>query len=147
MDQPWSNQPPKRNPQTYQRHRHEVLWQITVPLVVALLIFLSLAGMAAFASTAAAKSQMADIALIHLIIMGLFFGLINLILLGGMAYGIFKLYQVMPELFLRILLFLLKVQLSVTKISNRLTEPVVRARVSAARRRAFQRSVRQLRYR
>ncbi len=147
MDQSWSNQQPIRNPQTYQRHRHEVLWQITIPLVIGLVIFVSLAGMAAFSSTAAAKSQMADIALIHLIIMGLFFGLINLVMLAGMAYGIFRLYQVMPEFFLRVLLFSLRVQLAVSNVSKRLTDPLIRVKVSSARRRALQRSLSQVKFR
>lgn len=140
VQNPLSPQPIK-NPQTSMRHRKEVFWQITLPLVIAIVITITVASLVVFSTTAGAKSQLADIALIQLIIPALFFSLISLVMLGGFIYGLVKLYQVLPEFFLRGLVFLLRVQLGVAKFNNRLTEPIIRMHIYNARRHALRRSI------
>lgn len=135
---------PPRNLQTYQRHRREVLLQITLPLVLGGLVLLGLAGLSAFVAQADLKSHLADAALIGLIVQGLFFSLVGLLLLGLSAYAVSRLLASLPYAFLRIQIFFLKVQLGIGKFDNRLAEPVLRAHASAARRRAFVRSLRQV---
>ena len=132
-----------RNPVTYQKHRHEVLWQITIPVIVAGLIVLTLAGLTATVSSGTA-SQMADASLITLIVPMLFFGLITLVLMGFMVYGVLKLIHALPGLMLRAHYFLLNVQLRVTRIDNSLVKPLIRTKEYNASARALRRSLRQV---
>jgi hypothetical protein len=135
------NQKKARNPETSARHRKEVFWQITFPLAVGGLIVLVLAVFTAFGTSAASKSQAADIALVQLIIPVLIFGTISLLMLGSMVYGLFRLLGILPYTFLRLQIFFLRVQLGVLRVNDRLVEPFLRAHSFSARGRALGRSL------
>jgi len=127
---------------TASRHRREVLWQITVPLAVGVLVVLILTGLSVFATTAGSKSHLADAALVGLISQALLFGLVMFLMLGGTVYGLFRLLGVLPYFFMRTQIFFLRVQLGAMKVDERLVEPVLRVHSFNARSRAFGRSVR-----
>ena len=131
-----------RNPVTAERHRRDVLWQITIPLTAGLLIILAVGVLATFGATAGAQSQMADIALVHLIIPMLFFGMISLLMLGGTVYGLARLLQAMPYFFLRVQIFFLRTQIGAHQVSDRLVAPMLGVHSFSARMRAFKRSMR-----
>jgi hypothetical protein len=141
-----SDNPPRHvkagNPATALRHRQEVLWQITVPLAIGVIIVLALAAMTAFGATAATQSQMADVALVQLITPVLIFGVISLMVLGLSIYGLVRLIQVMPYFFLRAQIIFLRIQLGVMKVDNGLVEPILRTHSFTAQTRAFGRSLR-----
>lgn len=130
----------ERNSVTYQKHRHEVFWQITIPVTIAGVIVLGLAGLTATVSSGTA-SQMADASLITLIVPMLIFGLITLVMMGFMVYGVVKLIHALPGLMLRVHYFLLNVQLKVTRIDNALVKPVIRTKGFSASARALWRSL------
>jgi hypothetical protein len=133
---------PSRNELTHRRHRHEVTWQIMVPLGAAAFLVLVLAALSAFATTAGTKSQMADIALISLILQAMVFGLITLLMLSAMAFGLFRLLPLMPSFFFNIQNFFWRVQINVVRIDSKLTEPILRIHSFTASRRAFGASLR-----
>jgi hypothetical protein len=130
-----------RNPETYLRHRREVLWQITLPLGIALVIVVGLAAFIAFGVGMGDQSQLADIALIQLIIPVMFFSLISLALLGASVYGLFRLLGILPYYFLRAQIFFMRVQLFVMRGSDKVVEPVLRAHAISARGQAYRRSL------
>jgi hypothetical protein len=139
------NPPPPvsaRNPVTAERHRREVLWQITVPLAAGVVIVLAVAAFATLGATAGAQSQMADIALVQLIIPMLFFGTISLVMLGGTVYGLARLLQAMPYFFLRVQIFFLRTQIGVHRFNDSLVAPMMKIHTFNARTRAFGRSMR-----
>ncbi len=131
-----------RNEQTHRRHRHEVRWQIIAPLVVAVIFFLILAGLSAFAATAGTQSHMADAALVGLILQAMTFGLIILLILAMLVFGLFRLLPLMPSFFYKIQNFFWRAQINVTQVDTKLTEPVLRMHTFTAKGRAFSRSLR-----
>ena len=139
------NPPPPvsaRNPVTAERHRREVFWQITVPLAAGVVLVLAIGAIATFSTTAGTKSQMADIALVHLIIPMLFFGTISLVMLGGTVYGLTRLLQAMPYFFLRVQIFFLRTQIGVHRFTDGLVAPMLKIHTFTARTHAFGRSMR-----
>jgi len=142
MDRTHLPTPSLRNEVTHRRHRHEVTWQIMVPLGVCVLLVLALAGISSFATSADTKSQMADVALISLILQALIFGLIILLTLGAMVFGLFRLLPLIPSIFFKIQDFFWRVQINVIHVDSKLTEPVLRMHSFNASRRAFGASLR-----
>jgi hypothetical protein len=138
-----SSKPPSpRNPQTYLQHRKEVFWQITIPVTIGAVILLSVGLIVAFGATSGTLSQMADAALVELIVPALFFGLITLAILGGTVYGVTRLLAATPYFFMKVQIFFLRTQLTVIQVNDRLVEPVLSVHSFTARMRAFRRSVR-----
>lgn len=133
---------PPRNPETTRRHRQEVLWQITLPAAVGIIVILGLAVFTAVGLSAPVQSQMADISIVYLIMPVLVFGLITLVLLGGAAYGVTRLLALLPYQFLRLSIFFLRVQIGVHSFSNRLAQPIMSWHSFTARTRAFGPSLR-----
>lgn len=121
---------PKRNPKTHARHRHDVLWQITVPLLICLLLVLGLSGLVIWVGIQASPevSRWADISLIWLIVPVIIAAFILLLLLAGITFGVFKLVQVLPGYARLAQDFFLRLQARVLGISNRLVRPFIRAR-------------------
>jgi hypothetical protein len=141
MDRSTLPTPPLRNELTHRRHRHEVTWQIMIPLGVGVFLVLVLAALSAFATTAGTKSQMADVALISLILQAMIFGLITLLMLGVTVFGLFRLLPLMPFFFYNIQNFFWRVQINVVRIDSKLTDPVLRVHSFTASSRAFRASL------
>jgi hypothetical protein len=117
--------PVQRNPVTHQKHRREVFWQITLPLVVGILILISLAVMTGMAAIEPVR-RWSDISLIWLTTYKLVFGLINLILLAGLAYGLIRLVSVLPIYARQVQDFFVLVSRRVALITDRLVEPMLK---------------------
>ena len=132
---------PQRNLVTRQKHRHETLWQITVPLVIAILIFFSMAIMAV-AGTAAQASIWADISMIWLIAPTYVFALIGLVILAASIYGIVRLILVLPIYTSRALVWLKNFGTQVKLISNKAVEPFLRVQGFMASTHALGRNIR-----
>ena len=122
----------ERNPITHEKHRREVLRQITLPLVIGIALILIAAIFICRSSTAGA-SVWADISLIWLIVPMLFAGLLFLIILAATAYGVIKLVTVLPFYFKQALDWLIGFNISVAQVGNKVTEPFIRLYVFMAK--------------
>ena len=114
-----------RNPKTHARHRREVFWQISFPLIIGVLICLLLSGLAVAASPQGA-SRWADISLIFLIFPVLVLSLIFLAINIASVYLLVKLIQVLPGYMFRFYGFLLMVSDWIKQVNNRAVEPFLR---------------------
>jgi hypothetical protein len=132
---------PERNPITHARHRREVFWQITIPLVAGILLLL-VPAVAATLATPQGQSRWADISIIWLSVPALFFGLIFLIILSALAYAIFWVVRVLPVYARKLQNIFVTIGAYVRLIDNKLVEPFLRARSASASARALRRQFR-----
>jgi hypothetical protein len=132
---------PEPNPVTQARHRHEVLWQITVPVAVAAIVILALAILAGVLGTANDHSRWADVSLIWLVMPVVVFTLIFLILLLAVVYGLVKLIEVLPPYARQLQEFFVLITFQVGKVGDKIVEPILRTRTFTASVRAFGRSL------
>lgn len=130
-----------RNPITHQRHRREVFWQITFPILLVSLALLLLAVMAAGLSSEKA-STWADISLIWMIIPTLIFTLLTMVILAALVYLTIKLLHILPFYFFKGHNWFLLVNLRVGRVTDGLAEPFVRLRAWKAGAGALGRQVR-----
>jgi hypothetical protein len=130
-----------RNPITYQRHRREVFWQITFPIIVVCVILLILAVLAA-GLTSESASTWADISLIYMIIPALLFSLLTMIVLAGLVYVTIRLIQLLPFYFFKGHNWFLLVNLQIGRLGDSLTEPFLRLRAWKAGAGALGRQIR-----
>jgi hypothetical protein len=131
----------RRNPVTLQAHRKQVLWQITVPLVIAAIVILILAVLVATGSPQGA-SLWADIALIWLLIPIMIASLIILVLLAGLVYAVIWLVRTIPAYALQVQNFMIMIASQVERLGNMLVEPIMRASAFLASLQALGRSLR-----
>ncbi|MEW5867851.1 MAG: hypothetical protein AB1894_01135 [Chloroflexota bacterium] len=134
---------PERNPITHAKHKHEVLWQITVPLGVGVLVLVGLAIAMGFGS-AEQHSRWADISLIWLISPMLIVALLFLVILAGLTYGLIVLIQILPPYARQVQDFFVLLSIQVGKLGDKLVDPVLRIRAFKA---SFQTLTRNLRWR
>lgn len=120
----------ERNPETHQQHKKEVLWQITVPLILGVLVILLLASLSV--SSAVNQSRLADISLIWIILPNLMMALIIIFMLAGMVYGLMKLTGILPFYAQKVQMFFNIVKTQTQKIDERLVEPVIKGKTSTA---------------
>ena len=76
---------PEPNPVTRRKHQREVLWQITAPLVVGLLLLVGMVALLGF-NAVVPVSQWAELSTIFLIIPLLILSLVPLALIGTLIY-------------------------------------------------------------
>jgi hypothetical protein len=91
-----------RNTRTQALIRRDVIWQIALPLGLAVLAVLVVAVLLILPGGAPYRSVWADISLIFLIVPALIVGLIILALLGGSIYGLRLGLRELPYLFKRL---------------------------------------------
>jgi Domain of unknown function (DUF4153) len=130
-----------RNPVTQQAHRKQVLWQITVPLVIAAIVVLVLAVLVASGSSQGA-SLWADIALIWLLIPVMVVLLILLVLLAGLVYAVIWLVRTIPVYAMQVQNFMIMIASRVERLGNMIVEPIMRANAFLASIQALGRSLR-----
>lgn len=131
---------PERNPATHRIHRREVLWQITVPLVVALLVIVALMALTILSAVRgpSAVSRWADISLIWLILPMLVVTLLFMAITGAIAYGVIKLIGALPRFTLRVQSIVALLGQRAHQISDKIVAPFIKidsfgASVKAAR--------------
>lgn len=137
------NQPvhylPERNPVTQQKHRREVLRQITFPLLIGVLLMLVLCVLP-FLGADQTVSRWADISLIWLIIPMLFVAFVFLVLLGAIAYGVIYLIRILPVQMRRLQDLFLTIRTVLHKLTDKMVEPVLKAKSLSAAAGAFRSS-------
>ena len=116
---------PERNPATYQQHRKEVFWQITLPMLIVVILILGMTGIAVSA-TAGQQSQWANISIIWLAIPSLFFGLVFFIILAGLIYLVTRLLGVLPPYARLAQDWLVGLRYKVGEVSDQAVEPILR---------------------
>jgi len=129
-----------RNPVTRRLHQKEMLWQVTVPMLIGTVILLALAGLAVGLAPGDAQ-RWADISMIWLIIPAMFLAVLSLFLLAGSIYGIMRLILVLPRYSYQALGWLLLLGLNLRRLSDRLVEPFLRVHMASASMRALGRRV------
>jgi hypothetical protein len=135
--------PSERNPATQAIHQRQVFWQIIFPLVILGVIVLALTVVVSL-SAAGHQSRWADISAIWCLCPGLLVLLSCVGLLGGMAYGLYRLQLVLPGKLFSLQKFSLKVRDGVQKASDAAVEPVLKVRSSRAGQQALWKNVRGL---
>ena len=80
---------------SYQAHKRDFIWQILVPIIVALILVI-VASVAVAMGCDASTSRWADASTIWIIIPLLVFAFISFIILGGIIYGMAKLLDITP---------------------------------------------------
>jgi len=117
---------PERNPLTHKKHRVEVFWQITFPLILGALVILGLAAWTIYAATVGFSiRKTADISLVFLIIPAMIMFLIPLVILFGMVYGVKWLNKNTAGFMLRVQDVVNQVRDGVQKGSDKAVEPVI----------------------
>jgi len=117
--------PLERNPVTYRRHRREVFWQITIPIVVGSIIILVLAILAT-QTTGDRASNWADISMIWLIAPIMMITLLSLAFLIASIYLNVRLLQVLPFYSRRVQDWFLMLTIQVSRLGNKAVAPVLR---------------------
>jgi hypothetical protein len=130
----------ERNPITRQRHRKEVFWQITLPILISGLILLAF-SILAITMTASETSLWADISLIWLIVPVMVLTLISLVMLIASIYASVKLILVLPVFAFRLQNVLILIRLKIHSLADRSVEPVLRINSFSAGIKSFVRQI------
>ena len=125
-----------RNEVTRTFHRREVLWQVTVPFGVGVLLILALAG-GVFFTGARDTSLWADVSTIWLLLPVIVLALIPLVLLVLLIYGVTWLVTHLPVYTFIVQQAFRQVDSRVQEIADRAVEPALRVRSSLAALRAL----------
>jgi len=88
-----------RNPYTQAKIRREVLWQIILPVSLAVILMLTLMTLTITSTSAPARSPLADVSLMFLIIPAALWGLVLLALVAGLCVGVIYALRELPPLF------------------------------------------------
>jgi hypothetical protein len=120
-----------RNPITRQKHRKEILWQVTVPMLIGSVILLALALLAVGFGPVEAR-RWAGISIIWLTVPMMLVTLLALVFLSGSIYGIIRLILVIPKYSYQALTWLILLGLHIQRLNDRLVEPFLRAHMVSA---------------
>jgi hypothetical protein len=121
---------PERNPATYAIHRHEVFWQITLPLTIALFLILCMVTGVILAGVKGVGdiSRWADISVIWLLMPLIILTLISFFALAGFIYLVTRLLGVFPGYARLGQDYVFLFQLRSKKIADQVVEPFVKLR-------------------
>ena len=124
-----------RNPLTHKRHQKEMLWQVTVPMVIGSIILLApavLAAGTAFGIVPDDTRRWADISMIWLILPVMLATLLSLVFLAGSIYAVMRLILLFPKYSYQALGWLLLLGLNLQRLNDRLVEPFLRGQMLSA---------------
>jgi uncharacterized oligopeptide transporter (OPT) family protein len=118
----------ERNPITTQKHRHEVFWQITVPVTIGGVLFLLIAigVVVAYFTNTGDIAKWANTSVIILIVPAMFIGLILIAISAGMVFLITRGLSEAPYLARRVQDVTLLITLRINKVSDASAEPFLR---------------------
>jgi hypothetical protein len=132
--------PLESNPLTQEKHRKEVFWQITIPLVTGLAFIIGLVALTIVTAAQGGNvSQAADASLIFLIIPSMIMTIIPLALLAALAYGMFWMNKNLPPYFKQAQDVMLQVRDGLRSGADKLTEPVIKFKSKLASLEALKR--------
>jgi hypothetical protein len=129
--------PKLRNPRTEAKIRREVVWQIILPLSLAVILTLTLMGLIVVQRDAPVRSPLADVSVIFLIIPAALWGLVFIALIGGLCFGIFYALRELPPLFKQAQDFMVQVAIKTNTYAAKVIDGVYSVRsVSGSAERA-----------
>jgi sensor histidine kinase YesM len=130
LEPPNSSRLPERNPVTHAQHKKEVLWQITFPMLIGVLIMILMLVFVYYTITVGSSdlSRWADVSLIWLILPSLFLALIFLAFIAAFIYLISMVIHITPRYSRALHLYLELAKSRVVQISDQITDPIVKAR-------------------
>lgn len=128
INEPPPASPVERNPVTYQKHRHEVLWQITIPLVVGTILILIPAVLVIVAGVAGGPeiAKLAQVSLIWLIVIAMVISLLLIIFTAVMVYITTAVLRNSSPIARQIQDTFLLIGQRVRQISDKAVEPILR---------------------
>jgi hypothetical protein len=129
----------ERNPITTQKHRHEVFWQITVPVTVGgvLLLLIAIGVVIAYFANTGDIAKWASVSTIILIVPAMIIGLIVIVVSAGMAFLVTRGLSEAPFIARRIQDIAVLIVVRVNKASDASTEPFLRVHQFTAGLRAL----------
>ena len=133
----------ERNPVTTQRHRHEVFWQITLPVTVgaALLLAIAIGVLISYFSSTGNIAKWASVSVIILIVPAMVIGLVLIVASAGMAYVATRALSEAPYFARRVQDITVLIALRINKAAEASAEPFLRVhQFTAAFRALFRRS-------
>lgn len=136
---------PARNPETTARFRKEVLWQITVPFILGVLIVVGgavLLGYLGVGDTAV----WSDISTMWLLLPVFILGIIPLALSVGLIFLLTRALSILPAYAYQVQLVFARVRDVIRRGADRAVEPVLRLHSSSASVRSLRRTVKRSRY-
>jgi|YNPNPStandDraft_1061719.scaffolds.fasta_scaffold13788_2 hypothetical protein len=112
---------------TLEIHRRQVLWQIWLPVTIFVLAFIALATLSAIGTSRNADNGtfLSSISMIVLILPLIPVGLIAIIILAALIYGLAKVLQILPVYSLMIRTYIFQLSYFVLTWANRLVQPVL----------------------
>jgi len=118
----------ERNPITTQKHRHEVFWQITVPVTVGGVLFLLIAigVVVAYFTNTGDIAKWANTSVIILIVPAMFIGLVLIATSAGMVFLVTRGLSEAPYLARRVQDITVLITLRINKVSEASAEPFLR---------------------
>jgi uncharacterized membrane protein len=128
MDTPNKYLVPERNAITHAKHRKEVFWQITLPMLIGLLLALLVVVVIIFSTTttAADLSRWADVSTIWLILPSLVITLIFLAILIAFTYLISVVLKFTPR-YARIVQIYFEIgRYRISHIADQITDPIIK---------------------
>jgi len=118
----------ERNPITTQKHRHEVFWQITVPVTVggALLMLIAIGVVIAYFANTGDIAKWASTSVIILIVPAMFIGLILIATSAGLVFLVTRALSEAPYFARRVQDITVIIALRINKASDASAEPFMR---------------------
>ena len=128
MSEPYSPPPRKGNPVSQRKHRQEVLWQISLPLMLGILLVLAAGAGVIYAGSSGTGDivRWASISLIWLILPALCMTLIITLLMAALAYGLGRLTGALPGYTKSLQDIFVLIDARVRKAADSAVEPVLR---------------------
>jgi hypothetical protein len=118
----------ERNPITTQKHRHEVFWQITVPVTLGglLLLLIAIGVVIAYFTNTGDIAKWANTSVIILIVPAMFIGLILIAISAGLVFLVTRGLLEAPYFARRVQDVSVLITLRINKISDASAEPFLR---------------------
>lgn len=126
MDKKGTDKYKPKNPITYAKHRREVFWQITIPLILGAIVLIGLAvwlSLVSFGDQVLA-GKWASVSLIWLIIPAMVVTLVIAVILAGLVYLVMKIIQAFPAITFKVEEFMLMVRTRARQITDTAVKPV-----------------------
>ena len=134
---------PEPNPLTQRQHRKEVLWQITVPLVVGVLLLLAACIGVPYggATNTIMVDRLASVSIIWLIIPMMVIALIFLVITSGLAYGLMRLNGILPVYTRKLQDVFVLIETRVKRAADAAAEPIIKVQSTLARLQVLRRKL------
>lgn len=126
----------ERNPITQAAHQRQVLWQITLPSLLGVILLIVLSVLIALSSRGQQRLW-ADVALIFILLPPILLSVLLVILLGGLVYGIIWLSKNIPIYTFQAQNFMIKIETTVLQVADKVVEPILKVEEFRAGLRRF----------